>query len=254
LDVSRDRGEPGWLDALLMAGLGALFSSQHDRRDAAAEATERLSANWTRIGAIAAWASALVAAVAAGFLVLQLQAAEQANAVADRNLVVSQRPYVVFAGFQYDAFNDVTRNDQPVISVTPQWINQGNTPTRNLAIYISGVSDHPYSPRDLVVPGNAQLTTLSLGPKAQFAGNDFKISGDDADQMQQDRLKLYVWGVANYQDAFSDAAPRRTQFCEMFYGETKDSKGNLTTLYTTACPGPGLSCADEECGLPGPKR
>jgi len=144
------------------------------------------------------------------------------------------------------------------------WKNSGDTPTRNLRLYVDGfLSNVPISPTfdfsqasAAVPPGPGML-----GPKMDgVAGQAPHMPGrgltpQDVLDMQTGSKFFYVWGWARYWDVLPNTPEHLTRFCWQI-----TAAGNPFTFNPIVDPNsvrffniyqPRGNCADDECKLQG---
>ena len=150
------------------------------------------------------------------YLGLGLRAMRSYSQKADRNVVATQRAFVYVSG--------LTGNSEGGnIRIIPVWSNSGTTPTRKLRIGTNWKASHgELRPDDIsyVLPPE----NLFLGPASKAEFGAIFIPMRDIQAAIEQRLNLYVWGRATYDDLFEGTKPHFFEFCHRVEvaGETPD--------------------------------
>lgn len=174
-------------------------------------------------------------------------AADTAN-TSKISMVASTRAYVHNSGFRWISHPD--KLGDIYWRIRPQWINIGNTPTRELRIYTH------YELRDSELPteysfNSGEFVPTTIHPKGVIEPRFFNIKGTDLLAVMHGRKYLYIWGIARYRDIFPGTSEHITKFLVVAGNIT----GNPLRPYST--PGNPLDieflhygmhdCADEDC-------
>jgi len=173
--------------------------------------------------------------------------------ISELSMIAGNRAYVHYAGFKWHSYRQ-TGSETIFWRVRPSWKNSGNTPSRNLHIFVK------YELRDSPLPDNFEYTVEPLRtpalipPKSEIESAYFNIFGDDLVAVQEGRKHFYVWGVARYRDVFPETAEHVTKFCVRAAAVT-----NYPKLYWDSGTNPveirftthgWHNCADEDCDRP----
>ena len=157
---------------------------------------------------------------------------------------------------QYDALDPVTGEHN--WRFRPAWRNSGDTPSKNLALYVDCELRNTPLPIghnfiETRQPGNGLLPPNSTmnGGAAPF-GN--AITPQDILDVQANRKFLYLWGWARYYDVFPETPQHVTRFCWQIFsignphafvpGQNPSQPGSLIFTYIHFLQG---NCADDEC-------
>lgn len=96
------------------------------------------------------------------------------------------------------------------------WHNVGSTPTKHMVTRVGLLRKGGDEPLDF----DADVTTkipghpgrLFLGPGNEAASEKFAVSVDEMLAVLMDGLQIYLWGCADYSDAFDKTPRHRTEF------------------------------------------
>jgi hypothetical protein len=191
-----------------------IAAEQRDRADRTALSDQLLifAALLVAVGAFLA----IAFVVQVFYLGLGLRAMRSYSQKADRNVVATQRAFVYVSG--------LTGNSEGGnIRIIPVWSNSGTTPTRKLRIGTNWKASHgELRPDDIsyVLPPE----NLFLGPASKAEFGAIFIPMRDIQAAIEQRLNLYVWGRATYDDLFEGTKPHFFEFCHRVEvaGETPD--------------------------------
>ena len=156
-----------------------------------------------------------------------------------RYLAAAQRAFVYVSSLNWSV---VGAN----VKVSPTWANAGATPTRRLRISTNWKASHGELPADFDInyvrpPGN-----LFLGPNGKAEIGTVFIPMRDIQAAIEERLNLYVWGRATYDDMFEGSKPHFFEFCQRLE-VAGEIPGNINLSFTQF----GLSNgSDEDSQLP----
>ena len=119
------------------------------------------------------------------------------------------------------------------IKVGPTWANSGTTPTRNLRISTNWKTSHGELPADFVFTYARAPERLFLGPGGRADVGSVLIPMRDVQAAIEDRVNLYFWGRATYEDMFQGSEPHFIEFCYRLdvSGATPDKVTLLFTHY-----------------------
>jgi len=195
----------------------AQFDAEQKERNERAAFNDQLlmlSALLVAVGAFLA----IAFAVQVFYLGLGLRALRRLSQKADRNVMNTQRAFVYISELAWNA----TGTD---VKISPIWVNSGATPTRRLRIGTNWKASHAELRPDFEINYVRPPDNLFLGPcsKAEF-GTIF-IPMRDVQAAGEQRLHLYVWGRATYEDMFEGTSPHFFEFCHRVdvSGETPGS-------------------------------
>ena len=99
------------------------------------------------------------------------------------------------------------------VKITPTWANSGATPTRNLRISTNWKTSHGEMPADFVFTYARAPERLFLGPNGRADVGAVLIPMRDIQAAIEDRVNLYFWGRATYEDMFEGSEPHFLEFC-----------------------------------------
>jgi hypothetical protein len=167
------------------------------------------------------------------YLGLGLRAMRSYSQKADRSVVITQRAFVYVSELTWSGEGDNIR-------IGPIWSNSGTTPTRKLRIATNWKASHAeLRPDDINYVQPPENLFLGPGSKAEFGA--IFIPMRDIQAAIEQRLYLYVWGRATYDDLFEGTKPHFFEFCHRVEvaGETPDKIGLRFTQF-------GLSNGSDE--------
>jgi hypothetical protein len=145
-------------------------------------------------------------AVQALYLWLALRAMRRSAALAERNMTIAQRAFVYVRSLDW-------RVDGGNVRVSPTWANSGATPTRSLRISTSWKAWHGDLPADFVHTYSRPPDRLFLGPNARAEVGTILIPLRDIQAAIEQRVHVYIWGRATYEDVFEGSEPHFIEFC-----------------------------------------
>jgi hypothetical protein len=225
-------GITGFL-ALFTAGLWyATYKLSRDAKDAAARQAIDMQ-NSLRIANDSVWA----AQASAG-------AAERTVKIMEDTAMRQLRAYVSVR-MEHDPNKLIPGEKGPYSQIIPVWINSGETPTRNMKMYVG----YAQMDKDLAASGPI-LTKVAFDqygtvfPNASLDGNPILIQEAQLRRHPSRFDPFFIWGVAEYRDVF-DGGPWRTEFC-FEVAVTLDAP-TASILKLTFRPHGKHNCADEEC-------
>ena len=169
-----------------------IAAEQRDRADRVALSDQLLifAALLVAVGAFLA----IAFAVQVFYLGLGLRAMRQLSQRADRNVVATQRAFVYVSELTWSGEGGNVR-------ISPIWSNSGTTPTRKLRIGTNWKASHgELRPDDINYVQPPENLFLGPGSKAEFGA--IFIPMRDIQAAIEQRLNLYVWGRATYDDLF----------------------------------------------------
>ena len=159
------------------------------------------------------------------YLLLALRSMRKAANTGQRNMTTAQRAFLYIGAM---AWNSAGTN----VKITPTWANSGTTPTRNLRISTNWKTSHGEMPADFVFTYARAPERLFLGPNGRADVGAVLIPMRDIQAAIEDRVNLYFWGRATYEDMFEGSEPHFLEFCYRLdvSGATPD-KITLTFLH-----------------------
>ena len=127
------------------------------------------------------------------------------------------------------------------VKVSPVWSNSGATPTRRLRISTNWKASHGELRPDFDINYVRPPENLFLGPGSKAEFGAIYVPMRDIEAAAEERLHLYVWGRATYEDMFEGTKPHFFEFCHRLEvaGETP---GNIELRFTQF----GLSNGSDE--------
>lgn len=235
--------------------------------------TEESWAEWATADPVAAFTLALVlvAAVQAGLFIWQLgymrislqdakgasesardsaKALQAGTVISKLSMISGERAYVHFNGCRWISHPD--HSGRIFWRIRPTWFNSGNTPTRNLRIYVHyELLDKPLGAEYKFIQLNSPRKPVTLYPKSGIESQPRDVYGGDLLDVKDGKKYLYVWGVARYNDVFPDTAEHMTKFCVVatnLSGDPLRSWHATDNNFDIAFAGfDKHNCADEEC-------
>ena len=148
-----------------------------------------------------------LAIVAQGaFIWIALTALRRPMEVAERNLEIVQRAFVYVASLDWGVAGQNVR-------VTPILENGGATPTRRLRISTSWRAWHGELPPDFVYNYAQPPDQVFLGARSRVHIGSVMIPMRDIQAAIEQRLQLYIWGRATYEDMFQGEVLHYVEFC-----------------------------------------
>jgi hypothetical protein len=178
-------------------------------------------------------------------------AAKDSADIAKRSMIASERAYVHQAGVRFTS-HPTLENDRIFWRFHPAWINVGNTPTRNLRIYIKyELLDKPLSSEyEFKYEFDSTQMPFTLAPRGSIESVHYDIFENDLDAVRLEKKYFYIWGIASYKSVFSETDEHITKFCLQItnitgYPLQVYSDKNLLDM---SFSGHGKhNCTDEDC-------
>lgn len=140
------------------------------------------------------------------YLLLALRGMRKVANAAQRNMATAQRAFLYIGTM---AWSVAGTN----VKVTPTWANSGTTPTRNLRISTNWKTSHGELPADFVFTYARAPERLFVGPGGRADVGAVLIPMRDIQAAIEDRVGLYFWGRATYEDMFEGSEPHFLEFC-----------------------------------------
>jgi hypothetical protein len=170
---------------------------------------------------------------------LALRAMRRSAQLTERNIAAAQRAFVYMSALNWSA---VGAN----VKISPIWANAGATPTRRLRISTNWKASHGELPADFDISYVRPPENLFLGPNGKAEIGTVFIPMRDIQAAIEERLNLYVWGRATYDDMFEGTKPHFFEFCQRLQ-VTGEAPGNIDLSFAQF----GLSNgSDEDSRLP----
>jgi len=183
----------------------AQYDAEQKERDDRAALADQLSIYAALLVAVGAFLAAAFA-FQTFYLALTLRAIRRSADQTRRNMAAAQRAFVYLGGLEWSEAGSVLR-------VAPIWANSGATPTRGLRISTNRKASHGELAGDFAYTYVRPPEHLFLGPgaRAEFGTVYFPIR--DVQAALEERMFLYVWGRATYEDMFESTQPHFFEFC-----------------------------------------
>jgi hypothetical protein len=140
------------------------------------------------------------------YLWLALRAMRKSANAAERNMATAQRAFLYIGAI---GWSPAGQN----VKVAPTWANSGSTPTRNLRISTNWKASHGELPADFVFTYARPPERLFLGPGGRADVGSALIPMRDLQAAIEERVHLYFWGRATYEDMFEGSEPHFLEFC-----------------------------------------
>jgi hypothetical protein len=158
------------------------------------------------------------------YLLLALRGMRKVANAAQSNMASAQRAFLYIGAM---VWSPAGTN----VKVTPNWANSGTTPTRNLRISTNWKTSHGELPADFVFTYARAPERLFLGPGGRADVGAVLIPMRDIQAAIEDRVGLYFWGRATYEDMFEGSEPHFLEFCYRLdiSGATPDK---ITLMFT----------------------
>jgi hypothetical protein len=203
---------------------------ERDERAAVSDQMLILAALLVAVGAFLA----IAFAVQVFYLGLGLRTMRRYSQKADRNVMATQRAFVYVSELTWSGEGDHVR-------IGPIWSNSGTTPTRKLRIATNWKALHGELRPDFEINYVQPPENVFLGPGSRAEFGAIFIPMRDIQAAIEQRLHLYVWGRATYDDLFEDSKQHFFEFCHRVEvaGKTPDNIGLSFTQF-------GLSNGSDE--------
>jgi hypothetical protein len=140
------------------------------------------------------------------YLGIGLRAMRRSALQIDRNVLSIQRAFVYLGGLDWGVAGSNIR-------ISPMWANAGTTPTRRLRVATNWKASHGELPPDFDINYVRAPENLFLGPSARSEFGTVFIPMRDIQAAIEQRLHLYVWGRATYDDMFEGSESHFFNFC-----------------------------------------
>jgi hypothetical protein len=208
-----------------------------------------LATKWITSERVAAGATVIIAILTLAYSCVSYQqwnAMRESNEINRKAYNAAYRAFVVFNGLSAKlVFDQAWQKD--VWAIAPIWLNTGNSPTRDLQIFVN------WCPRNQPLPNEFTYLDLAntggnaykdLGPHQQTLGLAYSIGPEIFDFVKLHQALFYFYGWATYKDILDEKTIHRTLFCTFvtdFVGDPKDASGAISY---SECP---HNCQDAEC-------
>jgi hypothetical protein len=140
------------------------------------------------------------------YLWLALRGVRKSTRAIERNMATAQRAFLYIGAM---AWTPAGTN----VKISPTWANSGTTPTRNLRISTNWKISHGELPADTVFTYTRPPERLFLGPGGRADVGAVLIPMRDVQAAIEERVQLYFWGRATYEDTFEGSEPHFLEFC-----------------------------------------
>jgi hypothetical protein len=156
------------------------------------------------------------------FVWFALRAMRRTAQLAERNAVMAQRAFVHVSSLAWSLAGSS-------VKVSPTWENNGTTPSRSLRISTNWKAWHGELPADFAFSYIRPPDRLFLGPRGKTDAGSVTIPMRDIQAAIEERVQLYYWGRATYEDVFEGSEPHFVEFCYRL-----DAKGTAPNAITIA--------------------
>jgi hypothetical protein len=216
----------------------AQFDAERRERDDRAALYDQLLIFAALLVAVGAFL-AIAFAMQAYYQSLALRAMRRSAQLTERNIAAAQRAFVYISALNWSAAG-------ANVKISPIWANAGATPTRRLRISTNWKASHGELPADFDINYVRPPENLFLGPNGKAEIGAVFIPMRDIQAALEERLNLYVWGRATYDDMFEGSKPHFFEFCQRLE-VAGEIPGNIDMSFTQF----GLSNgSDEDSRLP----
>jgi hypothetical protein len=157
------------------------------------------------------------------YLAFGLRAMRRLAQTADHNATAVQRAFVYLGDLTW-------RVDGANIRITPNWVNAGTTPTKSMRISTNWKASSGELAADFAYIYARAPEPLFLGPHGRAAIGTMVIPMRDLEAAIEERVFLYVWGRAAYEDIFEGSKPHFFEFCHRVV-VTGTPPGNLSLAF-----------------------
>jgi hypothetical protein len=157
------------------------------------------------------------------YLAFGLRAMRRLAQTADHNATAVQRAFVYLGDLTW-------RVDGANIRITPNWVNAGTTPTKSMRISTNWKASSGELAADFAYIYARAPEPLFLGPHGRAAIGTMVIPMRDLEAAIEERVFLYVWGRAAYEDIFEGSKPHFFEFCHRVV-VTGTLPGNLSLAF-----------------------
>jgi hypothetical protein len=196
--------------------------------------------------------STKAAIVATGAAVATAKTADDTFKSTKLAMEASDRAYVHHNGVSYVSHAE-TGTGRIFWRLRPSWTNTGNTPTRQMKVFVAYEFIDALLPDDYTFPTPSFDTVpgTSIGPKGSIESDARDFWGEDLVAVKEGRKHLYIWGVAVYRDVFPDTPHHVTKFCVRATGDIVGDPlielGDANKLEVPLTFHTRHNCQDEDC-------
>jgi hypothetical protein len=203
----------------------AQYDAEQKERDDRAALNDQMTVYAALLVAIGGFL-AVAFAFQAFYLALTLRAVRRAADVSRRNTAAAQRAFVYLGALEWSEAGSVLR-------VAPIWANSGTTPTRGLRVSTNWKASHGELAGDFAYTYVRPPEHLFLGPGARAEFGTVYFPMRDVQAALEERMFLYVWGRATYEDLFEGTQPHFFEFCHRVevHGSVPNNLGVSFTQY-----------------------
>jgi hypothetical protein len=214
----------------------AQFDAERRERDDRAALYDQLLIFAALLVAVGAFL-AIAFAMQAYYQSLALRAMRRSAQLAERNIAAVQRAFVYIGALDCGVAGANVR-------ISPIWANAGATPTRRMRISTNWKASHTELAADFDVNYVRPTENLFLGPNSKAEIGTMFVPMRDIQAAIEERLHIYVWGRATYEDMFEGSKPHFFNFCQRLE-VTGATPGNIEMRFTQF----GLSNGSDEDSL-----
>lgn len=205
-----------WLDRVSWerSHQNAHLQTEPDRTDGEAPHIIRSESADDRIARYTLWLAILTGVLSLSTISLWWVTRRTAN-IAERALYTTERAFVFLNEFHPD-WQTVTQDNVPRLVrfvIKPQWMNSGNTPTRNGLIQVNWTIWEGDLPQGFGYEYAEPATPLFLGPRATEWSAPIDIPNDVSIRASNGQTHIFVWGRIDYRDIFENSRPHFSQWC-----------------------------------------
>ncbi|MBX9845713.1 MAG: hypothetical protein K2Z80_28300 [Xanthobacteraceae bacterium] len=140
------------------------------------------------------------------YLWLALRGVRKSTRAIERNMATAQRAFLYIGAMAWTPAGTS-------IKISPTLANSGTTPTRNLRISTNWKISHGELPADTVFTYTRPPERLFIGPGGRADVGAVLIPMRDIQAAIEERVQLYFWGRATYEDMFEGSEPHFLEFC-----------------------------------------
>jgi hypothetical protein len=172
---------------------------------------------------------------------------------ATQHFKIVERAFIS-ASFTQNANRDIGTGNVTHWIFKPVWTNGGSTPTRHMNNHISIHILANDLPEDWDFPNvwaaavpvdKRKPVPLGVSPKGSIEGQSVSVTVDDMDDIVGGQKKLFLWGMAEYNDVFPHTPKRITRFAvRVVAGGNPRDPNRMSFSYIFL---PTHNCSDEEC-------
>lgn len=173
-------------------------------------------------------------AVLAFYLGAGFRTMRQSSEAAERSLVATHRAFVYVSDLAWSTAGANVR-------ISPVWTNSGTTPTRRLRVATNWKASHGELRPEFDINYAQPPESLFLGPASNVEFGSVLVPMRDIRAAIEERLHIYIWGRATYEDMFDGKRPHYFEFCHRLEVED-EAPGNIKIRFVQF----GLSNGSDE--------